>query len=129
MDPWKLMLLFGGILNIFGGFISLMWPKVFKCFDEDFDPLSNPMIGLFSAGVAMAFGGGYIYTYFWEPHNLSLLMLGVSVRCWAFISSFYCFRTGKISRKLFLLVGLEAILFAVAFVIYAYQRRDILTWS
>jgi hypothetical protein len=77
----------------------------------------------------MAFGGGYIYTYFWEPHNLSLLMLGVSVRCWAFISSFYCFRTGKISRKLFLLVGLEAILFAVAFVIYAYQRRDILTWS
>lgn len=95
------MLLLGGIINIFSGFVTLVWPEVFKIIShhlgdnnfegDDFDPRSNLLLGIFSSGVIMTFGGGYLYTYFWDPQNLSLLVLGIVVRCRAFISSLYCF--------------------------------------
>ena len=122
MDLWKFMLLLGGIINIFSGFVTLVWPEVFRKISYhfgdnnfagyNFDPRSNLLLGIFSSGVIMAFGGGYLYTYFWEPQNLSLLVLGIVVRCWAFISSLYCFLKKNISLQLFIFIGLEAMLFA-----------------
>jgi hypothetical protein len=48
MDLWKFMLLLGGIINIFSGFVTLMWPEVFRKISyhfgdsnfegDDFDP-------------------------------------------------------------------------------------------
>jgi hypothetical protein len=116
-----------------------VWPEVFKIVShhlgdnnfegDDFDPRSNLLLGIFSSGVIMAFGGGYLYTYFWEPQNLSLLILGIVVRCWAFISSLYCFLKKNISLQLFIIIGLEAMLFAIAFTMYVISRWNTLTWN
>jgi hypothetical protein len=48
MDLWKFMLLLGGIINIFSGFVTLVWPEVFRKMSyhfgysnlegDDFDP-------------------------------------------------------------------------------------------
>jgi len=139
MDLWKFMLLLGGITNIFSGFVTLVWPEVFKIVShhlgdnnfegDDFDPRSNLLLGIFSSGVIMAFGGGYLCTYFWDPQNLSLLVLGIVVRCWAFISSLYCFLKKNISLQLFIFIGLEAMLFAIAFTMYVISRWNTLTWN
>ncbi len=101
MDLWKFMLLLGGIINIFSGFVTLVWSKVFRKISyhfgdnnfegDDFDPRSNLLLGIFSSGVIMAFGSGYLYTYFWEPQNLSLLVLGIIVRCWALSALYIAF--------------------------------------
>jgi hypothetical protein len=92
-------------------------------------PRSNLLIGIIHSGVDMAFGSGYLYTYFWEPQNLFLLVLGIVVRCWAFISSLYCFLKKNISLQLFILIGLEAMLFAIAFTMYVISKGDTLTWN
>jgi hypothetical protein len=129
MDLMRQMLLLGGLLNILSGLLAIAKPDVFRLLDKRFDPMCNPVIGLFAAGVIAAFGCGYLYTYFWEPRNISLLALGIGVRLWLVIVSTYCYATKKISSKLYYLVAFEALFFAVAFTLYIYQRWETLTWT
>jgi len=129
MDLIKLMLLLGGLLNILSGLIAIALPDSFKFLDNRFDPMCNPLIGLFVGGVIAAFGCGYLYTFFWEPRNLSLLALGISVRLWLVIVSTYCYVAKEISTKLYSLVAIDALFFAIVFALYIYQRRKVLTWT
>jgi hypothetical protein len=129
MDPIKPMLLLGGLLNILSGIIAIALPDSFKLLDNRFDPMCNPLIGLFVGGVIAAFGCGYLYTFFWEPRNLSLLALGISVRLWLVIVSTYCYVAKEISTKLYSLVAIDALFFAIVFALYIYQRRKVLTWT
>jgi len=128
MDLIKPMLLLGGLLNILSGLIAIALPDSFKLLDNRFDPMCNPLIGLFVGGVIAAFGCGYLYTFFWEP-NLSLLALGISVRLWLVIVSTYCYVAKEISTKLYSLVAIDALFFAIVFALYIYQRRKVLTWT
>jgi len=129
MDLIKPMLLLGGLLNILSGLIAIALPDSFKLLDNRFDPMCNPLIGLFVGGVIAAFGCGYLYTFFWEPRNLSLLALGISVRLWLVIVSTYCYVAKEISTKLYSLVVIDALFFAIVFALYIYQRRKVLTWT
>lgn len=129
MDHIKPMLLLGGLLNILSGLIAIAMPDSFKLLDNRFDPMCNPLIGLFVGGVIAAFGCGYLYTFFWEPRNLSLLALGISVRLWLVIVSTYCYAAKEISTKLYSLVAIDALFFAIVFALYIYQRRKVLTWT
>lgn len=129
MDLIKPMLLLGGLLNILSGLIAIALPDSFKLLDNRFDPMCNPLIGLFVGGVIAAFGCGYLYTFFWEPRNLSLLALGISVRLWLVIVSTYCYAAKEISTKLYSLVVIDALFFAIVFALYIYQRRKVLTWT
>ena len=129
MDLVRQMLSLGGLLNILSGVIAIVRPDLFRLLDKRFDPMCNPLIGLFAAGVIAAFGCGYLYTYFWEPRNLSLLALGISVRFWLVIISTYCYAAKKISAKLYYLVFIDALFFAVAFTFYIYQRWESITWT
>lgn len=129
MDLIKPMLLLGGLLNILSGIIAIALPDSFKLLDNRFDPMCNPLIGLFVGGVIAAFGCGYLYTFFWEPRNLSLLALGISVRLWLVIVSTYCYVAKEISTKLYSLVVIDALFFAIVFALYIYQRRKVLTWT
>ncbi len=129
MDLVKQMLLLGGLLNILSGLLAIVKPDIFKLVDKKFDPMCNPLIGLFTAGVIAAFGCGYVYTYFWEPRNLSLLALGISVRLWLVIVSSYCYLAKKISAKLYFIVFVDALFFALAFSLYILQRYEALTWT
>ena len=129
MDLIKPMLLLGGLLNILSGIIAIALPDSFKLLDNRFDPMCNPLIGLFVGGVIAAFGCGYLYTFFWEPRNLSLLALGISVRLWLVIASTYCYVAKEISTKLYSLVAIDALFFAIVFALYIYQRRKVLTWT
>ena len=115
MDLIKPMLLLGGLLNILSGIIAIALPDSFKLLDNRFDPMCNPLIGLFVGGVIAAFGCGYLYTFFWEPRNLSLLALGISVRLWLVIVSTYCYVAKEISTKLYSLVAIDALFFAIVF--------------
>ena len=123
------MLLLGGLLNILSGLIAIAMPDSFKLLDNRFDTMCNPLIGLFVGGVIAAFGCGYLYTFFCEPRNLSLLALGISVRLWLVIVSTYCYVAKEISTKLYSLVAIDALFFAVVFALYIYQRRKVLTWT
>ena len=129
MDLIKPMLLRGGLFNILSGLIAMAMPDIFKILDNRFDPMCNPVIGLFVAGVIAAFGCGYLYIFFWEPRNLSLLALGISVRLWLVIVSTYCYAANELSTKLYSLVAIDALFFAVVFAFYIYQRRKVLTWT
>ena len=129
MDLIKPMLLLGGLLNILSGIIAIALPDSFKLLDNRIDPMCNPLIGLFVGGVIAAFGCGYLYTFFWEPRNLSLLALGISVRLWLVIVSTYCYVAKEISTKLYSLVAIDALFFAVVFALYIYQKRKVLTWT
>jgi len=129
MDLIKPMLLLGGLLNILSGLIAIALPDSFKLLDNRFDPMCNPLIGLFVGGVIDDFGCGYLYTFFWEPRNLSLLALGISVRLWLVIVSTYCYVAKEISTKLYSLVAIDALFFAIVFALYIYQRRKVLTWT
>jgi len=129
MDLLRQMLLLGGLLNILSGIIAIAKPDIFKLLDERFDPMCNPLIGFFMAGVIAAFGCGYLYTFLWEPRNLSLLALGISVRLWLATVSTYCYAAKKVSIKLYSLVAIDALFFAAAFALYIYQRWEDLTWT
>ena len=129
MDLIRPMLLLGGLLNILSGLIAIVMPDSFKLLDNSFDPMCNPLIGLFVGGVIAAFGCGYLYTFFWEPRNLSLLALGISVRLWLVIVSTYCYVAGELSAKLYSLVAIDALFFALVFALYIYQRRKTLIWK
>ena len=129
MDLIRSMLLLGGLLNILSGLIVIAKPDLFKLLDNRFNPMCNRLIGLFVGGVITAFGCGYLYTFFWEPRNLSLLALGISVRLWLGIVSTYCYAAKELSAKLYSLVAIDALFFAVVFAIYIYQRLEVLTWT
>lgn len=129
MDFIRPMLLLGGLLNILSGFMAIAMPYCFKLLDNRFDPMCNPLIGLFVGGVISAFGCGYLYTFFWEPRNLSLLALGISVRLWLIVVSTYCYVAKELSSKLYFLVAIDALFFAIIFALYIYQRRKVLTWT
>ncbi|MBN1234852.1 MAG: hypothetical protein JW999_02250 [Methanotrichaceae archaeon] len=130
MSYLESMILIGGILNIASGLAVMAKPDVFKSILKiNFDPLSNPLLGYFVAGVVVAFGSGYLYTYFWAPRNLSLLALGTCVRYWLVIVSTYCYSKKIIEARLFYLIAIEALLFALAFTLYIYEMRNVLTWS
>ncbi|MDD4161447.1 MAG: hypothetical protein PHW87_03095 [Methanothrix sp.] len=130
MSYLESMILIGGILNIASGLAVMAKPDIFKSIlGVDFDPMSNPLLGHFVAGVVVAFGSGYLYTYFWAPHNLSLLALGTCVRYWLVIVSTYCYLKKTIEPRLFYVIAAEALFFAIAFSLYIYQMRNVLAWS
>jgi len=116
------MILLGGIANIVSGLAFLIKPDIVKSLLKiDFDPFANPLIGRFAAGVIVAFGCGYVYTYFWSFHNLSLLALGTCVRYWMAILCVYYYAKKKLDPRLFCLVAGEAFFFAAAFSIYIWR--------
>jgi len=58
MDFLRQMLLLGGLINILSDLLAIIRPDVFRLLDKRFDPMCNPFIGLFAAGVIAAFGCG-----------------------------------------------------------------------
>ena len=123
------MILLGGIVNIGGGLLILIKPDIIRTlFNTDFDPFANPLIGRFAAGVIVAFGLGYVYTYLLSPQNLSVVALGTCVRFWMAILCAHYYLKKQFDRRLLTAVAAEALFFALIFLWYIYDMRGVLTW-
>ena len=118
----KLQLLTGGLSNITIGILFLFFPKfVLECIG--FDIFANQLFRLFVSGVAIGLGTGYIYTYRFEPENISLLIFGTSLKYWAFIVTLYCFIVHNLSLVMFILFGIGNLILALFFSLYMYMRQ------
>jgi hypothetical protein len=116
------MLLIGGLLNINAGIQYLFFPQ-FVLAQTGFDIFANQLFRLFVSGVAVGLGIGYIYTYIFEPENLSLLIFGTCLKYWAFIVSLYCFIAYNLSSVMFVQFGIGNLIIALFFSLYMYARQ------
>jgi len=73
---------------------------------------------IFNGGTAFLFSMIYLYVFFVPTIAVPLLLFGIALKLWSFISALICYRKYNFPKADFLKVGVGNLVFAVLFSIY-----------
>ncbi len=73
---------------------------------------------IFTGGTAFLFGVIYIYVFFVPELAIPLLIFGIALKLWSFVSSLICYKKYNFPKDDFLKVGVGNLVFSVLLMIY-----------
>ena len=117
----EFILIAAAIYNLIGAFT--MWfqaPQIQT--DVGAIPSDYMQYRIFTGGTAFVFSLIYIYVFFVPELAVPLLMFGIALKFWSFISSLISYKKFNFPKEEFFKVGVGNLVFAVLFVIYLLTR-------
>lgn len=112
------VLLVAAAYNLAGAFV--MWfqsPKLVSA-----SPASVPgdymQFRLFTGGTAFVFAALYLYVFLQPQFAVPLLVFGIALKLWSFVSTLICYRKFGFPKAEFLKTGVANLLFAILFSAY-----------
>jgi len=111
------VLIAAALYNLVGAL--MMWfksPEYVQ--DMNAIPLDYMQYRLFTGGTAFIFAAIYLYVFFVPELAVSLLVFGIALKLWSFISSLICYIKFDFPRAELLKVGVGNLVFALLFIVY-----------
>lgn len=115
------VLIIAAIYNLIGAFT--MWFQANTAIESSNELAAEYMqYRIFTGGTAFLFALIYLYVFFIPAIAMPLLIFGIALKVWSFISAFICYKKFNFSKSEFLKVGVGNLVFAILFVIYLSAR-------
>lgn len=80
---------------------------------------------IFTGGTAFVFSVVYIYVFFVPEVAVPLLVFGIALKLWSFVSSLISLKKFSFPKEDFLKVGVGNLVFAILFVVYLLTRTTV----
>jgi hypothetical protein len=115
------ILIAAAIYNLIGALT--MWFQTPQLQTEaDAIPSDYMQYRIFTGGTAFVFSLIYTYVFFIPEVAVPLLVFGIVLKIWSFISSLISYRKFNFPKEEFFKVGVGNLVFAVLFVVYLLTR-------
>lgn len=115
------ILIAAAIYNLIGALT--MWFQTPQLQTEaDAIPSDYMQYRIFTGGTAFVFSLIYTYVFFIPEVAVPLLVFGIFLKIWSFISSLISYRKFNFPKEEFFKVGVGNLVFAVLFVVYLLTR-------
>ncbi len=111
------ILIVAAIYNLIGALIMWFQAPVLQTDAGDI-PTDYMQYRLFTGGTAFLFSVIYTYVFFYPEIAIPLLVFGMALKFWSFVSCFICYKKYDFPKEEFLKVGVGNLIFAMLFLAY-----------
>ena len=115
------ILVVASVYNLIGA-LTMWFQKVPNLDAENKLSAEYMQYRIFTGGTAFLFSAVYLYVYYVPAQALPLLLFGIGLKCWSFLSCYISHKRYGFPKSEFLKIGVGNLVFALLFSVYLLSK-------